>query len=141
MLFWVENRLFALPMSAVEKIIRIKDSDVQTIAGKQVLRFRESVISLIPVNEPLMMRRGEGRPGRNAFIVIVRLGDTLYGFLVDRLAGQQELVIKSLDNHWGTVNCTSGASILGSGRVVLILDAAALIAKEMRREAVRGVGR
>jgi two-component system chemotaxis sensor kinase CheA len=73
--------------------------------------------------------------------VIVRLGDTLYGFLVDRLAGQQELVIKSLDNHWGTVNCTSGASILGSGRVVLILDAAALIAKEMRREAVRGVGR
>ncbi len=141
MLFWVDNRLFALPMSAVEKIIRIKDSDVQTIAGKQVLRFRESVISLIPVNEPLMMRHGEGRAGRNAFIVIVRLGDALYGFLVDRLAGQQELVIKSLDNHWGTVNCTSGASVLGSGRVVLILDAAALIAKEMRREAVRGAGR
>jgi two-component system chemotaxis sensor kinase CheA len=141
MLFWVDNRLFALPMAAVEKIIRIKDSDVQTIAGKQVLRFRDSVISLIPVNEPLMIRHGEGRGVRNAFIVIVRLGDTLYGFLVDRLAGQQELVIKSLDNHWGTVNCTSGASILGSGRVVLILDAAALIAKEMRREVVRGAGR
>jgi two-component system chemotaxis sensor kinase CheA len=138
MLFWVDERLFALPMSAVEKIIRVKDSDVQTIAGKQVLRFRESVISLIPINEPLMLPQREGRRGSNAFIVIVKLGDARYGFLVDRLAGQQELVIKSLDNHWGTVNCMSGASILGSGRVVLILDAAALVAKEMRREYLHG---
>jgi len=65
----------------------------------------------------------------------VGLAEKLYGFLVDRLVGQQELVIKVLDNHWGTVNCTSGASILGSGKVVLILDAPALIAREIRREA------
>jgi chemotaxis protein histidine kinase CheA len=48
--------------------------------------------------------------------------------------GQQELVIKVLDNHWGTINCTSGASILGNGKVVLILDAPAIIMKEARRE-------
>jgi two-component system chemotaxis sensor kinase CheA len=138
MLFWSDNRLFALPMSSVEKIIRVKDSDIQTIAGKQVLRFRDSVISLIPINEPLMIRSIDTTVHQNAFIIIVKLADTLCGFIVDRLAGQQELVIKSLDNHWGTVNCTSGASILGSGKVVLILDALALAAKKMRKES--GIG-
>jgi two-component system chemotaxis sensor kinase CheA len=138
MLFWADNRLFALPMSSVEKIIRVKDSDVQTMAGKQVLRFRDSVISLIPIGEPLMIHGSDSTMNHNAFIIIVKLGDTLYGFLVDRIAGQQELVIKSLDNHWGTINCTSGASILGSGQVVLILDATALIAKEMRKNTGMG---
>ena len=138
MLFWAGNRLFALPMSSVEKIIRVKDSDIQTIAGRQVLRFRDSVISLIPINEPLMMPHCDRIVNENAFIIIVKLGDVLCGFIVDRLAGQQELVIKSLDNHWGTINCTSGASILGSGKVVLILDAPALVAKEMRKNSGMG---
>jgi len=135
MLFHVGARLFAIPMSSVEKILRVKDCELQTIAGKNVLRYRDSVISLIQVNDPLMVHTAECGREKNAFIVIVKLGDTFYGFLVDRIEGQQELVIKSLDDHWGMVKCTSGASILGSGKVVLILDAAALIAKELGKSA------
>ncbi len=134
MLFLIGGRLFALPMSTIEKITRIKDSDIQIVGGREVLRFRDKVISLVSLKGSLILDgAGEGQ-GRQKFVIVVGLGDKLYGFLVDRLVGQQELVIKVLDNHWGTVNCTSGASILGSGKVVLILDAPALIAREIRRE-------
>jgi len=134
MLFRIGERLFALPMSTIEKITRVRDNDIQMVGGREVLRFRDKVISLVSLRESLVVSNtGEGHDPQK-FVIIVGLGDKLYGFLVDRLVGQQELVIKALDNHWGTVNCTSGASILGSGKVVLIFDAPALIAREIRRE-------
>ncbi|HAK61264.1 MAG TPA: hypothetical protein DCO77_12940 [Nitrospiraceae bacterium] len=135
MLFWAGNKLFALPMSSIEKITRVKDSTIQTVSGKRVLRFREKVISLIALDESLDLRGSNNGSRPKKFVIVVGLADKLYGFLVDRLVGQQELVIKVLDNHWGTVNCSSGASIQGDGRVVLILDAAALVTREIQREA------
>ncbi len=137
MLFWTGDRLFALPMSTIEKIIRVRDNDIQIVGGREVLRFRDKVISLVSLEESLVINNTTEGQSRQKFVIIVALADKLYGFYVDRLVGQQELVIKVLDNHWGTVNCTSGASILGSGKVVLILDAPALIAREMRRETGR----
>lgn len=137
MLFWIGGRLFALPMSAIERIVRVRGKEIETIAGRRVLRFREKVISLISLRESLLMSDRDIETDKRMFVIVVGFGDKLFGFLVDRLAGQQELVIKALDNHWGTVSCTSGASILGNGKVVLILDAPALIAREMRREAAR----
>jgi two-component system chemotaxis sensor kinase CheA len=137
MLFWVGGRLFALPMTTIERIARVRESDIQTVGGSDVLRFRETVISLISLKETLIIPENRGATGQRKFVIIVSLGDKFFGFAVDRLVGQQELVIKALDDHWGMVNCTAGASILGNGKVVLILDAPALIAKEMRREAGR----
>jgi two-component system chemotaxis sensor kinase CheA len=137
MLFWVGSRLLAIPMSSMERIIRVKDGDIQTVAGKRVLRFCDKVISLIFLNESLII---DGRPAagqdQKKFVIVVGCSDKLYGFVVDRLVGQQELVIKALDDYWNTINCTSGASLLGSGKVVLILDAPALIMRETRRELV-----
>jgi len=70
------------------------------------------------------------------FVIVIGSSDKLYGFVVDRLVGQQELVIKALDDYWGTIDCTSGASVLGNGQVVLILDAPAIITRETRQEFV-----
>ena len=138
MLFWVEDRLLALPLSSIEKITRVSDRAIQFMTGKKVTRYRDKVISLISLEETLNIRpQTTGRTDSKKYIIIVGLGDKLYGFLVDRLFGQEELVIKALDNHWGTINCTSGASILGDGRVVLILDAPSIILKEVRREFAR----
>ncbi len=138
MLFRIGDRLFALPMSSIDKIVRIRDNELQTIAGKSVLRHRDNVVSLVSLDGSLGIRQNSAGRDQNRFVIIVSLGDRLCGFVVDRLVGQQELVIKALDNHWGTVNCTAGASILGNGRVVLILDAPSIILKEARR-ALAGV--
>jgi two-component system chemotaxis sensor kinase CheA len=136
MLFRVGSRLLAIPLSSIERITRVKDRDVQTVAGKRVLRFRDKVISLIFLSESLMIGERPACQDQKRFVIVVAFSDKLYGFVVDRLVGQQELVIKALDDYWGTINCTSGASVLGSGKVVLILDAPSLIMRETRRELV-----
>jgi two-component system chemotaxis sensor kinase CheA len=136
MLFYAGDRLLALPMSSIEKITRVKDGDVQTINGRKVIRYRDRVISLITLRDTLLTPGAAygAEEGKNRFVIVVGSGEKFFGFAVNRLVGQQELVIKSLDNHWNTVNCTAGASILGNGKVVLILDAPAVIARELRRE-------
>ncbi len=134
MLFWIDNRLLALPLSSVEKIVKAKEQDVQTISAKKVLRYHDKVISLLSLEESLGSTICSEL---KKYVIVVRLNQKLYGFPADRLAGQQELVIKMLDNHWGTVQCTSGVSVLGNGQVVLILDPPAVIMKELGREVVR----
>jgi chemotaxis protein histidine kinase CheA len=68
-----------------------------------------------------------GKETNNIYIVIVRFSGTQVGIIVDSLLEQQELVVKSLDQFIGVSNGITGASILGDGRVVLILDIASLI--------------
>jgi two-component system chemotaxis sensor kinase CheA len=124
-------------MSSIEKILRVRSGDIQTVSGRNVLRFRDKVISLISLRESLMIPNAAGEGNFRKFVIVAGLADKFYGFGVDRLVGQQELVIKVLDNHWGSVNYTAGASILGDGSVVLILDAPSLVAAEIGRELSR----
>jgi len=135
MLFYAGNRLLALPLSSVEKIVRLRDNNPQTINNRRVLRYREKVIRLFTLRETLMLNDDAAETTGNRFVIITGLGEKMYGFVVDRIVGQQELVIKILDNYWDTLECTSGASIMGNGKVVLILDAAAVIAKERLNDA------
>jgi two-component system chemotaxis sensor kinase CheA len=130
MLFSVGGRLLAFPMASVEKIVRIKDADVHSVSGKTVLRFRDRVISLFPLGELLTLPEdGAGRLPQK-FVIVVGHNGAFSGFIVDRILGQQELVIKVLEDHWNTVRYTAGASILGNGQVVLIMDVPALVAAE-----------
>ena len=66
-------------------------------------------------------------------------GSRKTGFLADRLLGQHELVIKAIDNHYSQSGFVSGASILGNGKVVLILDAPAMVKKAIEHEKERCV--
>jgi two-component system chemotaxis sensor kinase CheA len=133
MLFSVDGRLFAFPMSSVEKIIRMKDADVQTVSGKTVLRFRDRVISLFPLRDLLVLPEDGPIAGPQRSVIVVAHGGAYSAFIVDRILGQQELVIKVLENYWSTINYSAGASILGNGKVVLILDVPALVSAENAR--------
>jgi two-component system chemotaxis sensor kinase CheA len=63
----------------------------------------------------------------------VNFNGSLFGLVVDKLVGEQELVIKGLDDHWVATDLVSGASILGDGTVVLVLNMAAVITKLGRK--------
>jgi two-component system chemotaxis sensor kinase CheA len=63
------------------------------------------------------------------FIVVVALGDRRFGLVVDHLVGEEELVIKALDDHLVATDLVSGASILGDGTVVLILNLATVVTR------------
>lgn len=122
---------YAVPLSTVVETLRLGTNDVnfsrEKVTGKAVLVIRGETV---PLANLLMVLEGNPNAGlaknidRDAYVVVIGFADKKVGLCVDRLAGEQEVVIKSLGNLLGDVPGISGASILGDGRVALIVDAA-----------------
>jgi two-component system chemotaxis sensor kinase CheA len=130
----VGGETYALPSGSVVESLRYPRSGVTRIGGRDTLRVRDRIVPLLHLAELF------GRPapaGVDAYAVIVGRGDKRLGLTVDRLRGQQDVVIKALDPAVsdGAVGI-AGATIRGDGRVMLILDVAALV--EGRRGRGRG---
>ncbi len=123
LLFRVEKRLYAIPLNAVAEITRAFESDLHQVESYEVLQLRDQVL---PV-----MRMGRSAGHSNAsgkiFVLIIAFGERKLGLIVDSLEGEEELVIKALDDQTVTTDLVSGASILGDGRVVLIMNLAAIV--------------
>src|SRR6185436_8751605 len=105
------------------------------IDGREVIRLRESVLSLLRIDEALGLRDSSERdPAARLFVFVIDLGDGRdIGIAVDRLHGEQELVLKTVDDALTQSAVVAGASILGDGGVVLILDADAIVSQATRR--------
>ncbi|HET7293257.1 MAG TPA: chemotaxis protein CheA [Vicinamibacteria bacterium] len=129
----VAGRTYALPLAAVLESLKFRLQDVHRINGRDTLRLRDRIVPLVRLGALFGFSNAEA--GRYA--VILGRGDKRVGLVVDRLFGQQEIVIKALDVavSGGHVP-VAGATIMGDGRVVLILDVAALF--EGKRQALLG---
>jgi two-component system chemotaxis sensor kinase CheA len=129
MLFESCQRKFALPLDSIREITRLKVGEARTIDGKEVLRLRDRVLPLIRIDEALDLRTpAERDPAARLFVFVVDLGDGRdVGIAVERLYGEQELVLKTVDDALTKSAIVAGASILGDGSVVLILDANAIV--------------
>jgi two-component system chemotaxis sensor kinase CheA len=125
LLFHISGRLYAVPLGNVLEIVRAWENEVHSIDGQEVLRIREEVVPLIQLSR---MHAGAVRPPK-WFVVVVTLGERKAGLVVDQLMGEQELVIKALDESLISSELVSGASILGDGRVVPILSVANIVEK------------
>lgn len=124
LLFCVEDRMYAVPLSSVVEITRTASSEVHCVDGQEIIRLRDQVLALIRLN-----REQIERPAQKMFVVIVSHGERKFGLVVDKLVGEEELVIKALDDHLVATDLVSGASILGDGTVVLILNIATVVSK------------
>lgn len=129
MLFESCNRKFALPLDSIREITRLQVGEAKTIDGKEVLRLRDRVLPLIRIDEALTLRApAERDPATRLFVFVIDLGDGRdVGIAVERLHGEQELVLKTVDDALTKSAVVAGASILGDGSVVLILDANAIV--------------
>jgi two-component system chemotaxis sensor kinase CheA len=119
------GRVYAVPLSAVVESLKFAPAEVHTINGHDTLRVRDHIVPLVRLSHLF------GLPPSNAqdrqYAVILGRGDKRLGLVVDRLKGQQEVVIKALDPSVSAAAfAVAGATIMGDGRVVLILDVAAL---------------
>jgi len=126
LLFRVCGRLYAVPLGNVIEIVRAWDKQVHVIEGQEVLQIREEVVPLIPLSR--MHGKGTARPSK-WFVIVVMLGDRKAGLVVDHLIGEQELVIKALDESVISSELVAGASILGDGRVVPVLSISNVVEK------------
>ena len=134
LLFYVGGRLYAVPIASVVEINRITEDDIHRVDDHEVFQLRQQVLTLVRL-ERLESQQPSPRSKR-IFVVIIGAGSRRFGLAVDSLMGEEELVIKALEDQLVTSPLVSGASILGDGTVVLILNVPAVISHLARIPAV-----
>lgn len=129
------DEIFIVPLTAVIEAVRISQDQVETLQGRQVILSRDKVLPLIDLGRVLQVPDG-GEEKQEAYVVVAGLAERRVGILVDRLLGQVDVVIKALGDFVGPAHGIAGATILGDGRVRLILDVGKLMdLQERYREA------
>ena len=131
------DSLFAIPISSIKEIIKIRKENFKKIQENKVIRLRDEVIPVVYLDEVLGINENLEEANRiNAEIpiVIVNFEGSKVGIGVDKLIGNEEIVIKSLSKHFREVEGLAGASILGDGRIALILDIQTLVKNYGRGE-------
>jgi len=124
LLFNVGHQLYAIPLNAVAEIARAKESDVHQIHNYEVLQLGNRVLPVVRLGRTPQL--GEP-PDAKLFVLIISIGERKLGLVVDSMRGEEELVIKALDDRSVATDLVSGASILGDGRVVLIVNVPAIV--------------
>ncbi len=122
----VQNETYAIPLSSVEEVVAIEAAQIKHINQSEVIQIRHDVFPLMRLDKSLNIENPiESLEDRYA--VVVGLGMQKIGFVVDELLGQQEIVIKSLGEYLGAVPGVAGSTIMGDGRVIMIIDIVHLI--------------
>jgi two-component system chemotaxis sensor kinase CheA len=131
------KEIFALPLASVVETVRISNKDIQSVDQHEVIKLRNSVLPLVRLNDvfnittgaslPLQAasRGGQGASNNWLYVVVIGIAEKRVGIIVEKLYGQEEVVIKSLGEYISTKGI-AGATILGDGRVTLIVDLAQL---------------
>jgi len=125
LLFRVEHRLYAIPLNSVSEIARTVESQVHQVDHCEVLQLRNQVLPMLRLGRSPTENAESG--SRKLFVLVITGGEKKFGLIVDQLEGEDELVIKALDDHAISTDLFSGASIMGDGRVVLILNLSAVL--------------
>jgi len=133
LLFRVGGRLFAVPLSSVVEITRITDPEIHRVDQREVLRLRDQILTIVRLDHLSRLRSIDTQPVRKKhFVIVIGAAERRFGLLVDSLVGEEELVIKALPGEIVSSDLVSGASILGDGTVVLILNVPAVLSRLSR---------
>jgi two-component system chemotaxis sensor kinase CheA len=122
----VAREVFCVPLASVLEVVRITPKEINTVNGREVVRLRDSVLPLGRLTRVLGTGTNGGESGW-IYVVVIGLAQQRVGIVVDSLLGQKEVVIKSLGNYLGTVPGIAGSTILGDGRVIMIIDVGELM--------------
>jgi two-component system chemotaxis sensor kinase CheA len=123
----VGNEVYILPLSSVVESFLVKAEAVGTVGqGSQLVKVREEYMPVIELEKVFQVPRFDQEKA-NSIMVVVEAEGSRAALLVDELLGQQQVVVKNLESNYRKVPNVSGATILGDGKVALILDTAGLI--------------
>ncbi len=120
------EEIYALPLSSVVETLLVDNSEIKTVGGLAMIQLRGNTLPLISLRQKFDLPNSD-RKADEVYVVVVGLGDKNIGLIVDELHGQQEIVIKSLGDCLNGLPGIAGATILGDGKVTLILDIGSLI--------------
>jgi two-component system chemotaxis sensor kinase CheA len=132
----VGTRLFAIPLASVDEAISLDERLVRSLEGREVLTVRGASLPICRLTR-LFSIAGATQSGARSFVVIASVGDRRLGFVVDRLVGQEDIVIKALGKSLSGVRGFAGATELGDQRMALVIDAGSLIEEVLASEKER----
>ena len=118
----VGNNTYAIPLDAVSETTKIDSSKIYEVNRRKTTTLRGEVVGLVELGEVLGVTNGSGEERDILPLVIISVNERKLGLIVDRLLHRQEIVIKSMGEYLGDIHGFAGATILGDGRVILILD-------------------
>ncbi|MDG6099121.1 chemotaxis protein CheA [Alteromonas sp. ZYF713] len=131
----VGSETYIIPLLNIIESLQPKPEQIKTLANDTMLWSRDQYWPLISLREQMQIEE-PGNPVENSIIVLVEIGKKRYGIIVDQLLGKQQVVIKSLERHYKKVDGISGATIMGDGKVAMIIDVDNL----MKNEQINQVG-
>lgn len=142
MLVEVKHGVFAIPITSINDVLYLSDVSVSTITNRPAIRWRGSVLPLIDLREFFgdeRLKESRLTKGTEKAVVSVTWGKQQAGMIVDRIIGKQGIVVKSLSVLIGEIPGLSGATILGDGRIALIVDVPSVMnsAIRLRRQGVK----
>lgn len=122
----VEGEIYSIPLASVLETLRVDQREFHVIGGQEVLKLRDMVLPLIRLEQVFRVQR-HYEQDNFCYVVVIGAADKRVGLVVTRLVGQQEVAIKSLGNYLANVPGIAGSTILGDGRVTLIVDPVGMI--------------
>lgn len=123
----VGDDTFTIPLANVEETLRVTQDEISIMEDIEVMYLRGKTLPIFRLSVLFGMKSNLGSDNKNFFVVVVNTGNQKIGLMVDYLLGQEEVVIKPLVDYLHDQNCFSGATIIGDGRISLILDVYELI--------------
>jgi two-component system chemotaxis sensor kinase CheA len=129
------GQLFAIPLNNVERILNVNPQEIAPLEGRDTIRYNNHPLPLVWLDDVLELPRADIQRDRTRIpAVILKAAERTMAFIVDELAGEQEVVIKGLGRQLVRVGGIAGSTIMGSGEIVLILNVADLIKLGLRGE-------
>jgi two-component system chemotaxis sensor kinase CheA len=116
------REVYAIPSAYVEQLLSLSDVEVKIVRNQEMFMLRGSILPLFRLQDLLETPDAQNTDFDELDVIVLRTGERLVGCVVDSLLRQQDVVIKSLGNYLGSIKGIAGATILGDGRVALILD-------------------
>ena len=127
----ISEETYTIPLANISEVIKIKTENIKTMEHHQIVSYRDTVLPLVYMREKFGIKKSLDVPspyaGRSIMVVVVEVGQKKAGLVVDELLGQQEVVIKTLSGLLRNVRGVAGATILGNGRVAMIVDVPSLV--------------
>jgi len=133
----VAGETLAIPMAAVEKVVRVAESQVERMGQAEVFTLLGQTVTLVRADEMLGIDRPRSRRPDECYVPILVVGDRRFGLAMDMMSGKQDVVVKSLGTLLGEVPLVAGATLLGE-KCILILDPVDIAARVGRSAARPG---
>ncbi|MGB7543617.1 MAG: response regulator, partial [Burkholderiales bacterium] len=130
------ERLFVIPAASFERVVRVAKEDIRTVENRETIPLGGRAVSLVGLGDLLELPRKAGEAADSVQAVVLGLGAARIAFRVEQVLGEQEVLVKTLGPQLARVRNVAGASVLGTGQVVPVLNVPDLMHSAVKRATV-----